>query len=137
MPTVTVDEVANGNIRVTILIDNLRAQRSLNCICEAGVEGRFFADPSAGDGAACFSQSLSNGQVKCKLDPWSLSLSCTLSGRATPISYRVNQFPSEIRPNECSYKVKNGKVILFLRKADPAKSWIGDLNARGLDQAAS
>ncbi|KAL7053318.1 hypothetical protein AAHC03_025487 [Spirometra sp. Aus1] len=137
MPTVTVDEVSNGNVRVTILIENLQAPRSLKNIFGAGVEGRFFADPSAGDGSACICQTLSNGQLKCRLDPWSLSLTCTISNRDTPISYRVNQLPDEILPNECSYKVKNGKVILFLRKANPAKSWIGDLTTRGLDQAAS
>ncbi|VDN23302.1 unnamed protein product [Dibothriocephalus latus] len=69
MPTVTVDEISNGNIRVTVLIDKVQAPRTLKSTFGGGVEGRFFPDPSAGDGVACFTQPLSNGQVKCQLEP--------------------------------------------------------------------
>jgi len=113
---VTADEEdgAEGPIRVSVIIP--------------GIKKKIFNN-----------QELSNGSVLFKPEERTLDLRVVLviklsssNSREEKYRYNIRKLPDDIVPEQCTYKVKKGQIVLKLYKSKP-RSWSRDLSETGLE----
>ncbi|KAF8571896.1 hypothetical protein P879_01379 [Paragonimus westermani] len=132
-PTISADEISASVVRVTFVMEGLRAPRQgLAGLFAAGCSGKFCSEDNSMQ-RAHVTQMLGNGTLEIILDEWTLNLKCTLIRPDMVYEHHVQQFPDKIAPTQCEYQVKNNMVILRLKKAPGSGSWAGTLKTKGLN----
>ncbi|CAH8641897.1 unnamed protein product [Dicrocoelium dendriticum] len=133
IPTVTADEVSESDIRVSLVMDGLRApRRGLAGLFVPHCSGQFCGDGSSMARARVL-ELLGNGSLEVELDEWTMNVRCSLVNPTQTYDYRVQQFPTKISPTLCRYEIKNNIVVLRLKKAPGSGSWAGTLKTKGLN----
>jgi len=110
------DEKTEGWCEIICVIPELKTNKRLS--------GGKFVDKPTG------------GKLNCKFSERSLEfdIECT-SKQKKQIKYEyiVKKLPGDIVPEDCKTKVKEGKVILQLKKVE-TRSWQREISANGIDQ---
>ncbi|CAL8090292.1 unnamed protein product [Calicophoron daubneyi] len=102
-------------------------------IFKPGCSGVFTGDNNSME-RSTVRELLRNGTLEIVLEEWSMSVKCSLLSPQREYQYIVRQFPSRIVPTSSSYRIRNDRVILRLRKSGGSGSWAGALRVKGLDQ---
>ncbi|KAA3679313.1 uncharacterized protein DEA37_0000633, partial [Paragonimus westermani] len=132
-PTISADEISASVVRVTFVMEGLRApRRGLAGLFATGCSGKFCSEDNSMQ-RAHVTQMLGNGTLEIILDEWTLNLKCTLIRPDMVYEHHVQQFPDKIAPTQCEYQVKNNMVMLRLKKAPGSGSWAGTLKTKGLN----
>ncbi|KAF6778322.1 hypothetical protein AHF37_02213 [Paragonimus kellicotti] len=127
-PTISADEVSASVVRVTFVMEGLRAPRQgFAGLFAAGCSGKFCSEDNSMQ-RAHVTQMLGNGTLEIILDEWTLNLKCTLIRPDMMYEHHVQRFPDKIAPTQCEYQVKNNMVVLRLKKAPGSGSWAAAIN---------
>ncbi|TGZ63248.1 hypothetical protein CRM22_007034 [Opisthorchis felineus] len=96
-----------------------------------GCSGPFHVTDASGD-TGRVTEVLTNGSLEATLTPRTLSARCTLDNPNKTYLREFKEFPSDVVPAQSRFQIKNGQLIVRLRKAPGSKSWVGVLKTTGL-----
>jgi len=79
-----------------------------------------------------------NARIEFKGEERSFVLDVFMTGEGknkdteTVYRYKIQQLPDEIEPENCYHKIKEGQVVLYLKKVK-SRSWARELDEGGLE----